>query len=118
MNSDPNVEVAITPSSEGHLSVGNQFNVSCVALDFDLLDHGFDVQWRKLSGVLTNFSQTNDSLFISSVRLSDAGEYMCEVIVTSDYLVNGYAKGMGNYSLGVTSKFNSSNLFLYQGHSS
>ena len=104
LNSDPSVNVTITPSSEGHQSVGSQFNIACATRGFDHLNPRFDIQWGKISGLIDDSPQVNASLSFSSLKLSDAGEYTCEVNVTSDYLVNGYATGMGNYNLSITSK--------------
>ena len=114
LNSDPSVNVNITPSSNGHQSVGSQFNIACAALGFDHLNPGFNIQWRKTGGLINISSQVNDSLAFSSLRLSDAGEYTCEVNVTSDYLVNGYTTGMGNYNLSINSKQNSCDIFITQ----
>ena len=58
--------------------------------------------WMKDNETL-NYSA--ESIHFTSLKLSDAGVYTCELNVTSDYLVDGLALGTNAYTLSLRSKW-------------
>jgi hypothetical protein len=47
----------------------------------------------------------NATISFSSLNLSNAGKYTCEINVSSDNFVGGYVSGMNSYNLSIQSKY-------------
>jgi hypothetical protein len=98
---DPTIEVTITPnSSETILNVGEAFSISCSVHGMNVLDPKY--KWTRDGGIF--ISGNTAILSFSSLNLSNAGKYTCEINASSDHFVGGYVSGMNSYNLSIQSK--------------
>ena len=82
----PVITVQVTPSSSGPLTAGQTgFSLSCDVSGTDNLNSpSFTYQWRKDDDVIAD--QQGRTLSLSPLTASNAGQYICEVTVTSTSL--------------------------------
>lgn len=105
---DPTIDVTISPSSTQILGVGDEFNITCTVHGLDSMDPTFAYQWTNdLEGdhsTISNSENIISTVAFSDLKFSNAGEYECEVNVSSNYFVNGYELGSNTYNLSIKSK--------------
>lgn len=87
--SDPTI--IVTVSGGATPTVGQSYTLTC-----NISGAGIDVtyQWRKDDADITDEMQL--TLSYSSLRLSNAGQYTCEVTITSSILVGGTISSTSN----------------------
>ena len=104
---DPIIDVTISPSSTQILVVGDEFNITCTVHGLDSVDPTFAYQWTSDAegdhSTISNYENISTIAF-SDLKLSNAGEYECEVNVSSNYFANGYELGSNTYNLSIKSK--------------
>ena len=85
---DPDIMVVITSTVEGHnLTAGTSFALMCNVDDTSNIRPEVTFEWIHFNGIDSEIVGTNSSLlFFSSLKLSDAGEYMCQINVRSSLL--------------------------------
>ena len=68
----------------------NGYSLSCGVSGADNLDPSITYEWTKKNGTETQLQAGSDPNIVSfsPLRLSDAGEYTCQVNVSSSYLSN------------------------------
>jgi hypothetical protein len=87
------ISVLITTSTSGApvtLGQSNYF-LTCIANGTDKLDPTITYRWTKNSGtnveeITVGDSETQSLTFYDPLRLSDAGQYICQVNVSSPFL--------------------------------
>ena len=99
---DPTINVTITPSSKQIPNVGDVFNITCTALGLEGVDPKYAYRWIRDSG--EPIFQNGSTISFSSLELSNAGKYTCEVTVLSDNFVGGNVTGMSSHILSIQSK--------------
>ena len=69
----------------------NGYSLTCVVYGVENINPSITYQWTKNNGTQTQLQvgATPKVLSFSPLRLSDAGQYTCLVIVASSYLFNG-----------------------------
>ena len=74
--------------SLGIISTGEHaFSLNCMISGTGSLDPAITYQWTKNNGTQTQVGLTNNNtLSFSTLRLSDGGQYSCQVTVSSRYL--------------------------------
>ena len=83
----PTLSVNVT--SKGSIITGGQaFSLKCTISGPEALNSILTYQWTKnnSTGRMQVVGSNTSTLSFSSLRLSDAGQYSCQVIVTSQYL--------------------------------
>ena len=98
---DPTIDVSITPSTEQILNVGEAFNITCAARELDVVVPKYDYRWTRDGG---NSISDNATISFSSLDISNAGKYTCEVTISSNNFIGGYVSGMSSYNLSMQSK--------------
>ena len=99
---DPTIDVNITPNStEQILNVGKAFIIACAARELDVVDPKYVYRWTRDGGYSIS---DNAVISFSSLNISNAGKYTCEVNISSDNFVGGYVRGMSSYNLSIQSK--------------
>lgn len=85
---DPNIVVQIVSAIEGHsLMTGTNFSLNCTVNGTAKLRPELSYEWMHFNGTDFKRAGTNSSeLLFPSLRLSDAGEYMCTVNISSNLL--------------------------------
>ena len=80
--------VRIDSTVEGHnLTVGTNFLLKCVVSGITNLRPKLNFEWKRFDGMNLRRVGTNSSeLHFPSLKLSDAGEYMCTVNISSSLL--------------------------------
>ena len=98
---DHTIDVTIIPSSTDIQSVGNTFNMTCAVLGLDHVKPVFVYQWTNVNDDSISISSSESSSIISfpSLTLSNAGQYICKVNVSSNYFISGHEIGMKVYNL-------------------
>ena len=82
LNLAPTVEARV--SGEGNPIAGERYTLVCTVHGAEKLSSNMTYQWTRIE---THFiSSMVSTLTFSPVKLSDAGNYMCTVSVSSDYL--------------------------------
>jgi hypothetical protein len=79
----PTIIVQIT-GGEVTPNIGREYTLTCSILGAENLNATLAYKWRNEDQSLSNSSV----LQFSSLKLSDAGRYTCQVLVTSSYLYN------------------------------
>ena len=98
---DPTIDVNITPSTEQMLNIGEVFSITCAAPELNVVAPKYNYRWTHDSG---NSISDNATISFSSLDISNAGKYTCEVNISSDNFVGGYVSGMSSYNLSIQSK--------------
>ena len=98
---DPTIDVNITPSTDQILNVGEIFNITCAARELNVVDPKYNYRWTRDGG---NSISDNATISFSSLNISNAGKYTCEVNISSNNFVGGYVSGMSSYNLSIQSK--------------
>ena len=85
---DPDIIVEITSTVEDHnLTAGVSFTLTCNVDDTSNIMPEITFEWTHFNGIDSVTVGTNSSrLFFSSLKLSEAGEYMCQINVRSSLL--------------------------------
>ena len=119
--------ILVSISESGTLAIGRHFTLICSISGLNnLANLSILYQWSKKNGTLMQ-AGTNSSIFtFSSLRLSDAGQYTCQVIINSIHLFKDIVSNK-SYYLNLESEFwihkviNCSNcmaLYVYSSNSS
>ena len=75
-------------SDEGIPTAGQRYSLTCSVSGAEgLNDTTITYQWTKNNGTQTQVETNSNTLSFSPLRLSDAGEYTCEIIVISNSLI-------------------------------
>ena len=88
--------------SGGTPTVGESYSLTCTVTGADQLNPMITYQWIKNNTVVSG--ETQSTLFISSLSLSDAGEYRCDVTVSSTLLSQSISKMSNTHDLTLQSK--------------
>ena len=93
-------------------AVGSQYTLNCTVTvtGADQLNATITYQWFKNNTVVSN--ETQSTLSFSSLSLSDAGQYRCDVTVSSTLLSQSITDKSNTHDLTLQSKYNSS-LMIY-----
>ena len=85
---DPNIVVQIVSAIESHsLMTGTNFSLNCTVNGTAKLRPKLSYEWMHFNGTDLEETGTNSSkLLFSPLKLSDAGEYMCTVNISSNLL--------------------------------
>ena len=85
----PDIVVELAPSGPTMLGQ-NGYSLTCGVSGADNLDPSIAYEWTKKNGAETQLQVGSDANVVSfsPLRLSDAGEYTCQVNVSSSYLSN------------------------------
>ena len=62
------------------------YSLTCDVTGDENLNPTITYQWTQTNGTMTQVGTNSNSLFFSSLSLSDAGRYTCSVTVSSLYL--------------------------------
>ena len=80
--------VRINSTSEGHnVSAGTNFSLTCTVGGIEKLQPELSFGWIRFNG--TDYEEVNvtsNEIHFSSLKLSEAGIYMCQVNITSSLL--------------------------------
>ena len=101
----PDIVAQVTPS--GNLMLGKSgYSLSCRVSGTDDLDPFLTYQWTKKNGTQIQIQLGPDPniLSFSPLRLSDAGEYSCQVNVSSYYLSNDISV-LSSHVISIKSEF-------------
>ena len=79
----PTITVQIT-GGEINPKIGRKYTLTCSIFGAENLNAVLAYEWRNKGQLLSNSSV----LQLPSLKLSDAGKYTCQVLVTSNYLYN------------------------------
>ena len=90
----------------GTPNVGDSYSFTCTVTGADRLDPTIAYQWFKDNTVVSG--ETQSTLSFSSLSLSDAGQYRCDVTVSSTLLSQSIAKMSNTQDLTLQSEYNSS----------
>ena len=97
--------------SGGTPIVGESYSLTCTVTGADQLNPTITYQWFKDNTVVSG--ETQSTLSFSSLSLSDAGQYRCDVTVSSTLLSQPITKMSNTQDLILQSKCNSSLMFCY-----
>ena len=94
-------------------AVSDQYTLNCTALitEASRLNPTITYQWFKNNTVVSG--ETQSTLFFSSLSLSAAGEYRCDVTVSSTLLSQSITAMSNTQDLTLQSKYKSSNIICY-----
>ena len=77
---DPDIMIYIMPKLEGNLTAGENQVLFCIVEYADSINPDIEYFWWHLNG---NYTKTNSNMLsFSPLKLSDAGEYLCEVKIS------------------------------------
>ena len=97
--------------SGGTPTVGGSYSLTCTVTGADRLNATITYQWFKDNTGVSG--ETQSTLSFSSLSLSDAGQYSCDVTVSSTLLSQPIAKMSNTWDLTLQSKYNFSLMFCY-----
>ena len=97
--------------SGGTPTVGESYSLTCTVTGADRLNPTITYQWFKDNTVVSG--ETQSTLSFSSLSLSDAGQYRCDVTVRSTLLSQSVTKMSNTQDLTLQSKYNSSLMICY-----
>ena len=80
----PNVSVMI--STDGSMTAGESFSITCFANIPDNLEATFTVTWMNIDSVMEISTNSTAVYARTTLKTSDAGLYTCVVNITSPYL--------------------------------
>ena len=92
--------------SGGTPTVGESYSLTCTVTGADRLNPTISYQWFKNTAVVSG--ETQSTLSFSSLSLSDAGQYRCDVTVSSNLLSQSVMNMSNTQDLTLQSKYNSS----------
>ena len=92
--------------SGGTPTVGESYSLTCTVTGADRLNTTIAYQWFKDNTMVSN--ETQSTLSFSSLSLSDAGQYRCDVTVSSTLLSQSITNMSNTQDLTLQSKYNSS----------
>lgn len=98
--------MVVITSSERVPILGQEYALTCNVTGVNNLSNRTMIyQWTKNNGTRTQFQvETNsNALRFSALQLSDAGQYNCHIVVSSDSLVNNISV-MTSFDIRITSK--------------
>ena len=94
--------------SGGTPTVGESYSLTCTVTGADRLNPTITYQWFKDNTVVSLTGETQSTLSFSSLSLSDAGQYRCDVTVSSTLLSQSVTKMSNTQDLTLQSRYNSS----------
>ena len=97
--------------SGGTPTVGDSYSLNCTVTGADRLNATITYQWFKNNTVVSG--KTQSTLSFSSLSLSDAGQYRCDVTVSSTLLSQPVMNMSNTHDLTLQSKYNSSLMISY-----
>ena len=103
--------VITTMVSGGTPTVGESYSLNCTATGADRLNATITYQWFKDNTMISG--ETQSTLSFSSLSLSDAGQYRCDVTVSSTLLSQPVMNMSNTQDLTLQSKYNFSLMFCY-----
>ena len=90
----------------GNVSIGGQgFSLSCVVSGAENLSPTITYNWIKDNGTRILVDSHRSVLSFPSLRLSDAGQYSCQVIVDSPYLRDNLDVTSTTFAIHLQGKF-------------
>ena len=92
--------------SGGTPTVGESYSLTCTVTGADRLNPTITYQWFKDNTVVSG--ETQSTLSFSSLSLSHAGQYRCDVTVSSTLLSQSITEMSNTHDLTLQSKYNSS----------
>ena len=92
--------------SDGTPTVGDSYSLTCTVTGADRLNPTITYQWFKDNTMVSG--ETQSTLSFSPLSLSDAGQYRCDVTVSSTLLSQSITKMSNTQDLTLQSKYNSS----------
>ena len=92
--------------SGGTPTVGESYSLTCTVTGADRLNTTITYQWFKDNTMVSG--ETQSTLSFSSLSLSDAGQYRCDVTVSSTLLSQSIINMSNTQDLTLQSKYNSS----------
>lgn len=105
---DPDIMVQITSTADGHnLTTGSNVSLTCTVDGTTQLKPELNFEWVHSNGfdqfetVRTNSNRLNFPL----LKLSDAGEYMCTVNISSSLLNANLSMDSISYAIRIFGKF-------------
>ena len=106
MHTVPSIH-AIINGSGGTPVVGEPYMLSCSVGRDEKLDSSVIYQWIKYEGsdMETQLITNSENLSLSSLNLSDSGNYSCGVVVRSRYLDNNITENSNLFSINVQGKW-------------
>ena len=96
--------VIIAMVSGGTPTVGESYSLTCTVTGADRLNPTITYQWFKNNTVVSG--ETQSTLSISSLSLSDAGQYRCDVTVSSTLLSQSITNMSNTQDLTLQSRYN------------
>ena len=97
--------------SGGTPAVGESYSLTCTVTGADRLNPTIAYQWFKDNTVVSGGTQS--TLSFSSLSLSDAGQYRCDVTVSSTLLSRSIAEMSNTHDLTLQSKYKSRLMIWY-----
>ena len=97
--------------SGGTPTVGESYSLTCTVTGADRLNPTITYKWFKDNTMVSG--ETQSTLSFSSLSLSDAGQYRCDVTVSSTLLSQSITKMSNTQGLTLQSKYNSSLMICY-----
>ena len=103
----PSIYVTLNGSG-GTPVVGELYTLSCRVDGDEKLDSTVIYQWLKLedSDMETQLMTNSEDLSLSSLHLSDTGNYFCRVVIRSRYLDSNITENSNLFSINLQGKFN------------
>lgn len=101
---DPPISLLVIADLSEPLSIGYIGNVlTCEVFGADCLNPTITYQWTKYDGTSdhTQFQTKSNSLSLSPLRLSHAGDYICSVNINSVFLNDTLSVSAANKSVSV-----------------
>ena len=85
---EPDIVVEITSTSEGHnMSAGTNFSLTCIIGGIEKLRPELIFEWIRFNGIdFEEINVTSNKIHFFPLKLSEAGNYMCQVSIRSSLL--------------------------------